>query len=226
MTTLDINEQKDAEIRASKLKVLLKKSANLWLEAATQVSDAKSNLGPNADSLFLTKAALTTAIADKLLRIAIQPVLYSDEMKPHISKLEGWSTLYEASKLKKQEMSNLLSALDKDKDLVLSRSVIQSFRSNNKIIAKANMIVAQITINEDDIKRLGYDQYIKFKNDLSEIERIIDRSYPAIGLAIKEKKLEVLENHFSEIDDVDTDDEPINHQIKHIECTDNNISVQ
>ena len=107
------NHINDPESRAARVSLLLKTSATVWLEIAKEVYDAKLSLSSDDFSVFLQKASLTTTIADKMPRIAKTADLYSDETKKHIQKFEGWSTLYEASKLKSNERNELIDTLNK-----------------------------------------------------------------------------------------------------------------
>ena len=68
VTSIPISELElsDIEQRANRVISLVKKSAEIWLQVAIEVNDAKLKLSPIAFKKFLDRASLTTAIADKM----------------------------------------------------------------------------------------------------------------------------------------------------------------
>lgn len=189
-----LNHNKDIESRAARVSSLLRTSATIWLEIAKEVYDAKLSLSSDDFSIFLQKASLTTAVADKMPRVAKTADLYSDEAKKHIQKFEGWSTLYEASKLKSDERKELLDTLNKNPDLEVSRAFIQSFRKATKSVQKSETIIVEIKVNDADISRFNYDNFSELKTQIDEIKRKIDRLSPAINITVKDDKISKIEN--------------------------------
>jgi hypothetical protein len=53
--------------------------------------------------------------------------------------------------------------------------------------------VAEILISEELLMRLDFDQFLKFRESLDDIQRIVDRSYPAASINLKTKILNELE---------------------------------
>ena len=186
-------ELSDIEQRANRVISLVKKSAEIWLQVATEVNDAKLKLSPIAFNQFLVRATLTPAIADKMPRIAQQLILYSENAQRHISKLEGWTTLYEVAKLPPKKISELMSTLDEQPDTVVTRAFIQQFKTSTSSNSAPPVRVAEILISEDLLMRLDFDQFLKFRDSLDEIQRIVDRSYPAASINLKTKILNELE---------------------------------
>jgi hypothetical protein len=184
----------DIEARAACVSLLLRTSATVWLEIAKEVYDAKQSLSSDDFSIFLKKASLTTAVADKMPRIAKTADLYSDEAKKHIQKFEGWSTLYEASKLKSDERKELLDTLNKNPDLEVSRAFIQSFRKANSSVKKSETVIVEIKVNDADISRFNYDSFSELKAQIDEIQRKIDRLSPAISITVKDDKISKIED--------------------------------
>jgi hypothetical protein len=188
------NVNKDIESRAARVSSLLRTSATVWLEIAKEVYDAKLNLSSDDFSVFLQKASLTTAVADKMPRIAKTADLYSDETKKHIQKFEGWSTLYEASKLKSDERKELLDTLNKNPDLEVSRAFIQSFRKKSQSTKKSETVIVEIKVSDDDISRFDYDNFSELKAQIDEIQRKIDRLSPAVSITVKDDKISKIED--------------------------------
>lgn len=192
--SFNVDEIKDIEARAERVSTLLRKSATLWLEIAKEVFDAKSNLSSDAYKVFLQKSCLTPAIADKMPTIAKSPELYTEEAKKHVHRLEGWSTLYEAGKLTSDEKKEFFDALDKDPEADVSRAFIKSFKKSNSPSKPADIQIADIRINEDDINRLDYNLFIDLQSKIDEISRIIDRMPQLVTLTINNKSMTNIEN--------------------------------
>lgn len=200
------DETQDALERASRVSQLLKKSAETWLEIAREVNDAKNSLSKNAFELFLQKSTLTQSIADKMPRIAQASILYLDESKEHLEKLEGWTTLYEVAKLPEADVREMYRELRKNPDQSLTRSFIQQFKSRQNSSQSTTLTIASIMLSEDDIKRVDYDEYLKFRDALDAIQRIVDRSIIAASMMLHTKSLEkveaiILQQNASDADD-------------------------
>lgn len=193
-SALTHDELKDIEARAARVTSLLRKSANLWLTVAKEVQEAKQTLSPEAFQSFLQKASLTTAVADKMPRIAKTADLYCDEFKKHIHKFEGWSTLHETAKLKSDERTELLDTLNKKPELVVTRAFIQSFRKTSQSTKKSETVIVEIKVSDDDISRFNYDNFNELKAQIDEIKRKIDRLSPAVSITVKDDKISKIEN--------------------------------
>jgi len=192
--------------RAERIRLLLRKSASLWLEIAREVTEARNALSKDGFELFLAKSSLTRAIADKMPRIAQASILYLDESKEHLEKLEGWTTLYEVAKLPDADVREMYRELQKNPEQCLTRSFIQQFKSQQNSSQRAALTVATITLSEDDIKRLDYDEYLKFRDALDAIQRIVDRSIIAASITLHTKSLEKVETIILQQSVSDADD--------------------
>ena len=192
--------------RAERIRLLLRKSASLWLEIAREVTEARNALSKDGFEFFLGKSSLTRAIADKMPRIAQASILYLDESKEHLEKLEGWTTLYEVAKLPEADVREMYRELRKTPEQCLTRSFIQQFKSRTNPSRSNVLTIATITLSEDDIKRLDYDEYLKFRDALHAIQRIVDRSIIAAKMRLHTKSLDkveaiILQQSASDVDD-------------------------
>lgn len=203
---LNVNELIDIESRAERVSALLRKSATLWLDIAKEVFDAKDSLSADAYAIFLQKACLTPAIADKMPTIAKTPELYSDKAKKHIHRLEGWSTLYETAKLKSDERTAFFDALNNDPEIDVSRAFVQSFRKSKSKTSQSSPLIAEIRFNESDIQRFDYDQFLELKQKLDDISRMIDRMSPAVSFSQKNKQIQKLEAEILNADEAIDED--------------------
>lgn len=204
-------EVQEVSDRASRVSALLAKSARIWLDVAREVQEARIRLSIQGFELFLSKSSLTRAIADKMPRIAQASILYLDESKEHLEKLEGWTTLYEVAKLPDADVREMYRELQKNPEQSLTRSFIQQFKTRQNSPQRAPLTVATITLSEDDIKRLDYDEYLKFRDALDAIQRIVDRSIIAARMTLHTKSLDKVEAIILQQSASDADDTSEEH---------------
>lgn len=196
-------EKLSAEERASTVSSLVRQSVDTWLQIALHVHDARESLSPDEYDEFIKLSGLTTSICDKLLRIAKTPALYSADVQKHRSRLEGWTTLYEVSKLKPAKFDELIQTLEKSPDIPVTREFINQFRDKSSNASPPKTAIAQILIDQADVLRFDFDQLQKLRESLDEIQRIIDRSAPAVSMTIKDCELEKIENALTINDESD-----------------------
>jgi hypothetical protein len=191
-TTLQSIELNEIDTRAERVCRLMQKAAQHWMEVAREVHDAKVVLSKDAFPLFLQKSQLTLSIANKLLTIAKTTILYEDESKPYLRKLEGWTTLYEVAKLPASEIRMIYDEVERDPTKMITRSFVQKFKSRSAA-KNAYTPVAVIAVNEDDVQRLDYDEFQQVREHLNAVQRIIDQAHPALQVRVSTKVLDRLE---------------------------------
>ena len=181
-------------LRVNRVTALIKRSTILWLEVATEVMQAKLALKATDYEEFLRQIYLTQAIANKLLKIADQSTLYSDRAKSHLSRVDGWTTLYEIAKLEPAQVTTFIDKLDSDPSMIVSREVIKQFaKVKNTAAAFPLVTIASIKVSQDDLLRLDFEQFLKVKDALDDIQRIVDRCTPAVSMNVASKELQRLE---------------------------------
>ncbi len=195
------------EERASAVSSLVRQSVDTWLQISQHVYDARESLKPDDYEEFVKLAGLTISICDKLIRIAKTPRLYSDGMERHRSRLEGWTTLYEVSKLKPAKIDELVQVMDKSPDLPVTREFIETFKEPSGRVFKKRTLIGSILIDEDDLQRFDFDQFLKLKESLDDIQRIVDRSAPAVSMKLHGKEIGRIEQLLIDADSVLTEDE-------------------
>lgn len=203
--------QGSVEQRAERLCRLLKKAATAWLEIAKEVQDAKRALNSSDYSEFLRRGSLSVTVADKLMRIAHSGILHSDESKPYLNRTDGWTNLYEVAKLPEANVREMYRELRKNPEQRLTRSFIQQFKSSHNASQNSALTIVTITLSEDDVKRLDYDEYLRFRDDLDAIQRIVDRSIIAASMTLHTKSLEKVESIILQQSTCDADDTTQEH---------------
>lgn len=174
------------EERANVVCTLVRQSVAAWLEVAKHVRAAKLELTENDFTTFIALTGLTKAICDKLLRIAQCDKLYDAELGKHSNRLEGWTNLYELSKLNNPELDEFASELDKDQTVAVTREFISSFkaRSQKSSAQSKQSVVAKIMFSHDDVARLDLNEFEKLKALIDEIGRMIDAASQAISIKV------------------------------------------
>jgi hypothetical protein len=201
----------------------------LVFSKSQQVNDAKNSLSKTAFELFLQKSSLTQSIADKMPRIAQSSILYLEESRQHLEKLEGWTTLYEVAKLSEDEVREMYKSLQENPEQCLTRSFIQQFRTQTRTGQSTFITIATITLTEDDLKRLDYDEYLSFRDSMDAVQRIIDRSITAAKISVHtkgfEKAEEIILNQITVDTDADKQDDFDLIDIEAITAANNDCSI-
>lgn len=185
------SEIDEIDTRAERICRLMQKAAQHWMEVAREVHDAKTALSKDAFPIFLEKAQLTPSIANKLLTIAKTDILYEEQSRPYLQKLEGWTTLYEVAKLPESNIKDLYIEVDRDPSQMITRSFVQKFKSRNPRSALTPFAV--IAIDETHIQRLDPAELRSVRDKLDEMLRFIDQSSPLFKMKVSDKVFERLE---------------------------------
>ena len=195
------------EERANAVCALVRQSVAAWLEVAKHVRAAKSELNEADFTNFIELTGLTKAICDKLLRIAQCDKLYDAELSKHSNRLEGWTNLYELSKLNNPELDEFVSELDKDQTVAVTREFIRSFKaSSQKSSAPSKQsVVAKIMLSHDDVARLDLIEFEKLKALLDEVVRMIDAASPAVSIKVIDSVVQNFETLLSREEACDDD---------------------
>jgi hypothetical protein len=174
------------EDRANAVAVLVRQSVASWLEIAKHVRDAKTDLNSQDFENFVELTGLTSAICDKLCCVAQSQKLYSDDLSRHSSRLEGWTNLYELSKLKNPELDDFVTMLDNDQTVPVTREFIRSFRAGGtpKAARAKQSVVARIVLLNEEVCRLDLVEFEKLKEIIEQITRVIDSAAPAIAIQV------------------------------------------
>ena len=185
--------------RAAIVTALVRQSVSSWLEIANCVKAAKRELTKLDFETFVELTGLTKPICDKLFRIAKCDKLYDPEINKHTSRLEGWTNLYELSKLNNPELDQFVTALDRDQTVSVTKDFIRSFRASSpkKPASPQQTIVAKIVLSDDDIGRLDLVEFEKLKDMIEQITRMIDAASPAISIDVLDNVIQKFEKQLS-----------------------------
>ena len=119
------------------------------------------------------EAGFTKAVADKLLGIGNCEFLYKQEADEFIGFVDGWSTLYEISKLPYERITLLWKALRDDPSLKVSRSLVKNF-AENKPLGEKVILYATIEAEKSKFDKLQPQQVAAFASKLKEIHGIFN----------------------------------------------------
>ena len=192
-------ELAEVKKRVTRVQSLLRKSAALWLDVAKEFVEAKSSLKQRAYERFVSDVGFTIGVANKLIGIGKCKRLYQAEAAQFIGFVEGWSTLYEVSKLEDHEIDQLWNELATDSKLRLSRAVVQSVASGHSAADK-NLVYVTIDGQESAVSSLTPKQIQDFEGILDELKHMGGGSGSVFRVHVgKEaiKKLEVQKGRVS-----------------------------
>jgi uncharacterized small protein (DUF1192 family) len=113
-------------------------------------------------------------VADKLVKIGSCAVLHSEEKLPLVSSAEGWTVLYELSKLEQKQINGLLEVVANDNEKKLTRELIYNFANNKPLDAK-RLVVASIELDEDKLKSMSFEQFSEVNKRIDALKAEIDR---------------------------------------------------
>jgi hypothetical protein len=167
-------ELNDIQLRVERVRAYLKQSTSAWLSIATEVSSAKQKLKTLAFQKFVIDCGFTTSVADKLVKIGSCAVLHSEEKLPLVSSAEGWTVLYELSKLEQKQINGLLEVVANDNEKKLTRELIYNFANNKPLDAK-RLVVASIELDEDKLKSMSFEQFSEVNKRIDALKAEIDR---------------------------------------------------
>lgn len=167
-------ELNDIQLRVDRVRAYLKQSTSAWLSIATEFSSAKQKLKTLAFQKFVIDCGFTTSVADKLVKIGSCTVLHSEEKLPLVSSAEGWTVLYELSKLEQKQINNLLEVVANDNEKKITRELIYNFANNKPLDAK-RLVVASIELDEDKLKSMSLEQFNYIQSRIDALKAEIDR---------------------------------------------------
>lgn len=166
-------ELNDIQMRVERVRTYLKQSTSAWLSIATEFSSAKQKLKTLAFQKFVIDCGFTTSVADKLVKIGSCAVLHSEEKLPLVSSAEGWTVLYELSKLEQKQINNLLEVVANDNEKKITRELIYNVANNKPLDAK-RLVVASIELDEDKLKSMSLEQFNYIQSRIDALKADID----------------------------------------------------
>lgn len=150
-TALSPDVLNDIELRVSRVRVCLRTSTTAWLGVAREFADAKACLEQIGFERFANDVGVTKAISDKLVVIGRKQVLFDENIIGHISTADGWTVLYELTKLDDKKVETLVSLLKSDSSLRLTRDLIHNLANNRPLNEKA-IVLASVEIDSSRLK--------------------------------------------------------------------------
>jgi hypothetical protein len=171
LSSIELN---DIQRRVDRVHGFLKQSTSAWLSIASEFSTAKNKMKPLAFQKFVTDCGFTISVADKLVKIGSCAVLHTEEKLPLVSSAEGWTVLYELSKLEQKQINSLLEVVANDNEKKLTRELVHNFAKNKPLDAK-RLVVASIEIDEGKLNSMSFDQFNEVNSRIKALKAEIDR---------------------------------------------------
>jgi hypothetical protein len=167
-------EVTDIQLRVSRVRAYIKQSTSAWLSIGSEFFSAKEKLKQLAYEKFVIDCGFTTSVADKLVKIGSCGILHMEASLPLVSSAEGWTVLYELSKLEQKQINNLLEVVANDNEKKLTRELIHNFANNKPLDAK-RLVVASIELDEAKLKSMSFEQFNEVQKRINALKSEIDR---------------------------------------------------
>lgn len=177
----------------ARVRALVKTAANAWIDVGVAFADAKKDLRKLAYERFVNDAGFTQAVADKLVCIGKCTALRSERAKKFIGFIDGWTTLYEVTKLDPVQVDHLWEAFEQDPNLRLSRAVVQNIAQGTPIQDRV-IVLGLVEVSESKLKGMTPSQIALVKSRLDEIHRLIDNAPAGIKFAERKQNIKLLAN--------------------------------
>jgi hypothetical protein len=188
---LDFTEIQDIESRVTRVKKMLNNSSVIWLQIAKEFVEAKVKLRQLGYERFVNDSGFTKSVADKLICIGKCKRLYDDQAKEIVGVIDGWTTLYEVTKLNDSQIDDLFAELRKKKSLRLSRSVVFNIANGNAATDKM-LVFVTIGAQESLLGNLTDTQIDEFRAKLDELRTMFNKTPKAIVFKQRKDALKLL----------------------------------
>ncbi len=186
--TFSDTELSDIQARVTRVQGFLKQATSAWLSIAYDVAIAKAKLKPLAFQKFVTDCGFTTAVADKLVKIGNCASLHLADNLSLVASIDGWTVLYELSKLESKQISSLLSKIRENPDVKITREVIENFAANRSLVEK-RLVLATIEVDDSKLGFMSSEQFRSIKQRIKDLESEIDRINAGVVLRTREKNV-------------------------------------
>jgi hypothetical protein len=193
MTKLSEIEVKDIESRVQRISDLVTTAAHAWIDVGLEFASAKEALTTHAFERFLNDAGFTRAVADKLVCIGKCASLRSERAKQFVGFIDGWTTLYEVTKLSPNRVNDLWDILEKNPNQRLSRAVIRNV-AQGTYPDDRSIVLGVIEIVESKLDRLTPAQIATVKSGLMEIQRLVDQTTVDVKFSERKQSVKLLDN--------------------------------
>lgn len=152
---LSQKELSDIKTRVERVSALVKRSATVWLDVAKEFTDAKAKLKQHAYEKFVNDTGFTKAVADKLLSVGKCKRLYAEELQQVVEQTDGWSTLYELSKLERdKKLDQVIDHVRQNPSMNVTRSVVHSIATGNSPTAR-DLVLVRIVVPKSAFEQMG-----------------------------------------------------------------------
>lgn len=151
-------ELSDIRDRVARVENYLKQSTASWLKISQEFASAREKLKTLAFQKFVVDCGFTTAVADKLVKIGNCKSLYASQNSNLVSLVDGWTTLYELTKLQVKQFADLNEACSKQNIKRITRRVISNVKMKQPIKNKL-LLVATIEIDECYLNKISAEQF-------------------------------------------------------------------
>lgn len=188
--TLPLKVLTDIAERVARVQSHLQTSSDSWLAVAKEFASAKKKLSTKAYQHFALEAGFTTNVAEKLKKIGSQTIFYDPQVKKYLASADGWTVLYELSKLDQSKIKAVIDLL-KTGSKKLTRDLIQNI-ANNRSLDEKTIVLASLEVTSSKLASLTQQQYDDVNRKIAEIEQIISAKSTVVAFRKRNRSLQSL----------------------------------
>lgn len=173
--TLTQAELSEVKKRVSRVSNLVQNSATAWLDVAKEFGEVKYNpkLKPRVYQRFVNDAGFTLSVADKLSLIFACKPLREKAYAEVVCRTDGWSTLYELTKLhNNKKLEEVLEFVKRSPSEKVTRRVLQNI-SAEKSATEKMLRLLEVVASESAIKALSSETKKTLNDVLSKARSLL-----------------------------------------------------
>lgn len=193
MTIFTDAEIEDVKTRVERVTSLVRNASQNWIDVGNEFANAKAFLNIHVFERFINDAGFTTSVADKLVCIGKCSALRQESAKPFIACIDGWTTLYEVTKLDESQLKDLWSQLEQNPHQRLSRAVIQSV-ARGSTVGDRSIILGVIEVTANDLDGMTAAQIADLRSRLENVQRVVDAATAGVKFAQRKNAIKLLDD--------------------------------
>ena len=177
-------ELSDIQDYVARVNDYLNRSTACWIKISAEFTQAKTKLKAHAFERFVNDCGFTHAVAAKMIKIGRSAFIQDESNLEKLVTIEGWTVLYELSKIDDQSIKHLLATTANDNKSKLTREMISNFVSGKPANAK-QLTVASVEFDEAKLSVITAEQFKSVKQHIDALK--LELSKINVGAVVKSR---------------------------------------
>jgi hypothetical protein len=186
--TLSAEVLQEIQTRVDRVNGYLKQSTSVWLSVAREFFVANQALSQHAYERFINDTGFTKSVADKLVLVGKKKCLYAEDKLAFISTVDGWTTLYELTKLEDKKIDQLIDDVKSGSVKRITRDLVANV-VNNRPIDDKTLVLATIEMSSSVLQTITVAQSKLIASKLAEIDSVLSAASKIVAYRKRDTKL-------------------------------------